>query len=173
MVIKCYNEYHDYILFFDIEFDHSKLIQFAGLLFKCIDEETYQLDETINQYITDKICYPFSEYTHISQNFLTNNGISLDDLKSSLTDELSVVNKGSFLVVSHGLKNDLKVLAENGINLSTFSDPITKKTTPIDGYCTFVNGRNILKRDNHMSLGDIATDAGYYPVSAHNAYQDA
>ena len=37
MIIKCYNENHPYLLFIDIEFDNTHLIQFAGLLFKHID----------------------------------------------------------------------------------------------------------------------------------------
>lgn len=34
MVIKCYNENHNYLLFIDVEFNDRELVQFSGLLFK-------------------------------------------------------------------------------------------------------------------------------------------
>lgn len=43
MIIKAYGEHHEYLLFIDLEFNQRKLIQFAGILFRRIDEETYQL----------------------------------------------------------------------------------------------------------------------------------
>ena len=70
MIIKAYNEKHNYLLFIDLEFSNQKLVQFAGLLFKNIDDETYQLARSINIYISQKVCYPFMEYTNITNNFL-------------------------------------------------------------------------------------------------------
>lgn len=59
MIIKCYNENHPYLLFIDIEFDNTHLIQFAGLLFKRIDTDgSYQLQTSINQYVSAKVGYP-------------------------------------------------------------------------------------------------------------------
>ncbi|MDD4251498.1 MAG: hypothetical protein PHX27_04885, partial [Candidatus ainarchaeum sp.] len=59
-------------------------------------------------------------------------------------DLLKDVDKTELLVVSHGLRNDRKVLLENFINLNY--DSIT--INPIDGYCTFNNARRILGRKN-------------------------
>ena len=39
MIIKTYNENHNYLLFIDLEFSNQDLVQFAGLLFKRIDDE--------------------------------------------------------------------------------------------------------------------------------------
>jgi len=167
MIIKCYNEDHPYILFIDLEFFNEKgknhLIQFSGLLFQRIEENIYQLKTSINQYITDKVCYPFVEYTSITNNFLKENGITLKDFQQLLfNDVLGEIDDKGILLVSHGLKNDRLVLMENDINL----------TTNIDGYCTFTNARRILGRQNHLTLQDIAEESGYYLHNAHNAYSD-
>ena len=54
MVIYCYGEHHKYLLFLDIEFDNRKLMQFAGLLFKQVEDtedgSVYQLARSGNQY---------------------------------------------------------------------------------------------------------------------------
>lgn len=169
MIIKVYNEWHDYLLFIDLEFNNRDLVQFAGLLFKKIDNDgTYQLASSINQYITTRVCYPFMEYTHISNSFLESNGIPLKDAQILIANDfLNNVNLDRLLLVSHGLKNDRSVLKENGINL------LKRDGTPVDGYCTFNNGKRILKRNHHLHLSDIAHENGYFLSMAHNAFQDA
>ena len=171
MIIKCYNDNHPYILFIDLEFFNEKgknhLIQFSGLLFQRIEENIYQCplySPGFNfQYITDKVCYPFVEYTSITNNFLKENGIPLNDFIHLLfEDVLGDVDDKELLVVSHGLKNDRLVLIENDIDL----------TSNIDGYCTFTNARRILGLTNHLTLQDIDSECGYYLHNAHNAYSD-
>ena len=61
-------------------------MQFAGLLFKWIDDETYQLMRSCNVYISQKVCYPFAEYTAITNNFLEENGIPLNDAKELIKE---------------------------------------------------------------------------------------
>lgn len=167
MIIKAYNENHRYLLFIDLEFSNQSLVQFAGLLFKRIDNETYQLADSVNVYITQKVCYPFMEYTSITNSFLQENGIPLDDARALIMDEfLHDIPLNELEVISHGLRNDRLVLTEAGINLSNYQG------APIDGYCTHINGRRILGRQNHLTLGDIAEECGYYLHAAHNAYND-
>lgn len=173
MIIKCYNEKHPYLLFLDIEFNNRDLVQFAGLLFVLIDTDgTYQLMRSCNQYITTKVCYPFMEYTNITNDFLTENGITLKDLKTIIFDDfLYDVSLNELEVISHGLKNDRIILQENGINLSTYGVEGTK-IMPIDGYCTFNNSKRILGRDTRLTAMDLAEESGYYLHQAHNAYND-
>lgn len=167
MIIKAYNENHNYLLFIDLEFSNQKLVQFAGLIFKKIDNETYQLMRSINTYITQKVCYPFMEYTNITNDFLIENGIPLEDAKSLIEEDfLGNVPLNEVKIISHGLKNDRIVLNASGINLSSY------KGKPIDGYCTYMNAKKILNRQNHLTLVDIAEESGYYLHSAHNAYND-
>lgn len=167
MIIKAYNDNHEYLLFIDLEFSNQDLVQFAGLLFKRIDDETYQLMRSLNTYISQKVCYPFMEYTHITNNFLEENGIPLQDAVALIQEDfLADVPLDQLELISHGLKNDRIVLSHAGINLSTFNDK------PIDGYCTYMNARRILERQNHLTLSDIAEECGYYLHSAHNAYND-
>ena len=174
MIIKCYNENHPYLLFIDLEFFNNReetsthLVQFAGLLFKWIDEDTYQLMSSCNEYATDRVCYPFAEYTSITNNFLLENGVPLRDMIMSIQEDfLHNIPLNEVLVISHGLKNDRLVLLENGLNFSTMPD-----NTSIDGYCTFENARKILGRKDKLTLSDLAEEAGYYLHHAHNAYND-
>ena len=167
MIIKCYNEKHPYLLFIDLEFNDKTLIQFAGLLFKKIDDEVYQLKSSYNQYITAKVCYPFMEYTNITNNFLESNGIPLKDAVSFIYEDfLNNVPLNELQVISHGLKNDRIVLQNNGINLSNYNGK------PIDGYCTFNNAKRILNRVKNLKATDLAEECGYYLHNAHNAFND-
>ncbi len=167
MIIRAYNENHNYLLFIDLEFNNQKLVQFAGLLFKRIDVETYQLMRDVNIYITQTVCYPFMEYTNITNNFLKDNGVTIEDAKALIMDDfLSDIPLNELEVISHGLKNDRLVLLTAGLNLST------AENKSIDGYCTYMNARRILGRSNHLTLVDIAEESGYYLHAAHNAYND-
>ena len=162
MIIKCYNENHDYLLFIDIEFNNLDLVQYTGLLFKWIDTETYQLMRSCNLYVTNQVCYAFAEYTSITNNFLKENGVPLEDVVDLIENNfLNGVDRSKLLLVSHGLKNDKIVLERAGLDVN------------MEGYCTFTNGRRILKRTNQLTLADIAEEAGYYLHEAHNAYNDA
>ena len=176
MIIKCYNEHHPYLLFIDLEFfsnkkdgiNYNHLVQFSGLLFQWIDDETYQLMRSCNEYVTDKVCYPFIEYTAITNSFLTENGVPLRDMIMSIEEDfLRDIPLQEVLVISHGLKNDRLIMLENGLNLSNVDGQ------PIDGYCTFENARKILDRKENLTLSDIAEECGYYLHHAHNAYNDA
>lgn len=168
MIIKCYNTNHNYLLFIDLEFNNQDLVQFSGLLFNWIDENTYQLAKSYTVYITQKVCYPFAEYTSITNNFLAQNGVSLQDATIGiLEDFLGEVPLDQLLLISHGLKNDRIVLEKAGINLTYYA-----ADKPIDGYCTFTNARRILDRTNHLTLHELAEESGYYLHNAHNAYND-
>lgn len=178
MIIKCYNEKnsHDYLLFLDIEFSKTDLVQFAGIIFKRVDTDgTFQLMRSINVYVSTQVCYPFMEYTNISNSFLKENGVPLQDAQwIILEDFLGSVNLDKLCVISHGLKNDRIVLQENGINLSNHLVEMPDKsiTKPIDGYCTFTNARRILGRQNNLKLADICEECGFYLHNAHNAFND-
>lgn len=161
MIIKCYNTEEEYLLFLDIEFNNLELVQYAGLLFKRIENETYQLMRSCNIYITTQVCYPFANYTAITNNFLKENGMPLESAQDLIyNDFLKNIPLNQMLLISHGLKNDRIVLDKAGLNTNS------------KGYCTFVNARRILERQDNLSLEAIATEAGYYLHHAHNAFND-
>lgn len=167
MIIKVYNENHPYLLFIDLEFTNQELVQFAGILFKNIDQDTYQLVGSCNQYVTTQVCYPFVEYTSITNNFLAQNGLPLKDVIATIEEDfLADINTDELLLISHGLKNDRLVLNNAGLVLRRSNGQ------PVDGYCTFNNSCRILKRQNHLTLEDIANECGYYLSHAHNAFND-
>lgn len=137
-----------------------------------IDTYTYQLASSINQYITTSVGTFFQEYTNITQDFISSNGIPLDSLKDLIFGELlKDVDLKDIEIVSHGLKNDRIVLKENDINFNFFLDK-DNKAKPIDGYCTFNNAKRILQKEKQLKLEDLAEECGYYLASAHNAYND-
>lgn len=161
MIIKCYNTQEDYLLFIDLEFNNLDLVQYAGLLFKRIDEDTYQLMRSCNIYITSQVCYAFAQYTSITNNFLKENGMPLESaVDLILNDFLKDIKHDQVLMISHGLKNDRIVLEKAGLNIKS------------KGYCTFNNGRRILERKDNLTLEAIASEAGYYLHNAHNAFND-
>lgn len=154
------NETHEYILFLDIEFDQTHLIQFAGLLFRRVNDSNYVPYRSLNVYIQRQVSNSFSRYTHISNDFLTHNGVTIDDAIWQIQDNL-LEDVDDLLLVSHGLHGDLTILQANGIYLKG------------QQYCTFEHARTILKRKTMLSLTDIAREAVIYPVLEHNAYVDA
>ena len=162
MIIKCYNEHHKYLLFMDVEFNQRDLVQFAGLLFQRIGwDGDYQLMKSCNIYITQKVCYPFAEYTSITNNFLAENGVTLQDARELIfNDLLGDVDLDDLQLISHGLKNDRLILLDK-------SDGKV-----VDGYCTFNAAKRVLERQNHLKLEDLATECGYYLHHAHNAFSD-
>lgn len=167
MIIKAYDENHPYLLFIDLEFTNQNLVQFAGLLFKRVDNFTYQLYRSCNQYVVTQVCYPFVEYTSITNDFLAQNGVPLKDMIAFIEEDfLAEVKKTDLLIISHGLKNDRLVLEKAGLNLTK------TENKPIDGYCTFNNARRILNRQNCLTLEDLAEECGYYLHNAHNAFND-
>lgn len=171
MIIKCYEEKHNWILFIDIEFEQQVLVQFAGALFKRIDDDTYQLAASINQYVAASVGTYFQEYTNLTQDFISSNGIKIESLRDLISGELlKSADIDDLLVVSHGLKNDRLVLRANGINLSTYEKNGIVK--PIAGYCTYNNAKRVLAREKRLKLEDVAEDAGYYLNQAHNAFND-
>lgn len=162
MIIKCYNTNKEYLLFLDIEFNNLDLVQYAGLLFHRIDDETYQLMRSCNLYITTQVCYAFADYTSITNNFLRENGIPLDSAVDIIeNDFLEGVQPNQLMLISHGVKNDCIVLERAGLNIDC------------DKYCTFTNARRILQRTDQLSLEALATESGYYLHHAHNAFNDA
>jgi hypothetical protein len=152
------NEQHDYVLTFDIEFDQSSIVQFAGILFKKMGNDgVFAIYRTLNTYVSCNPSYPFRAYTNLSTEFLIENGVRKEDLVQQIEDVfLKDIPLDKLLVVSHGLQSDREILIKNCINLQY--DPKTIK--PIDGYCTFTHARKILARKENLKLCDVAREAG-------------
>jgi hypothetical protein len=164
------NEQHEYVLIFDLEFDQTSLVQFAGLLFKNLGNGVYAIYRTLNTYVSCSPSYPFKSYTHLNEEFLAENGVRKEDVVQQIEDVLlKDIPLDKLLVVSHGIQSDKEILIKNCINLQY--DP--KTIRPIDSFCTFVNARRILKRQNNLKLVDVAREAGWYMDREHNAFNDA
>lgn len=160
---------YEHILIFDAEYNEGDLIQFAGLLFRKIDKDIFQIEKSFNTYVKleeGKYVNRFiQDFTGITNSFLDAFGISLTEAKEGIEDLLDV--EGSLLVVAHGLENDRRVLIGNNIDLYLRNDEV------VDGMCTYNAAKRLLNRDKKLNLTDVAADAGVFLSNGHNAFDDA
>jgi hypothetical protein len=156
---------HKHIFVCDIEYDSNKVIQFAGLLFKNVDYKNslYQIQSSINIFLKqDGISTYTRRYTGIEQQFLDNIGETEQNFIISYKELFKGTDLNDTLFVSHGSKNDRKILKNiPGLDL------------PQHSYCTYRNAKRILTRDSKLTLTDIAHEAGYFLDNAHDAFADA
>ena len=155
----------EYVLVVDTEYDNMVLMQCAGLLFKRIDEKNdiYQLAVSFNTYVTrDTVGYYANKYTGITSEFLQENGVPVEDFVTQYDAIFEGIDEDDVIFVSHGTRNDRRVLSSAGV---TFS--------PGHSYCTYKNGKKLLKRETSLTLGDIAAEGGFQLNGSHNAYYDA
>ena len=156
---------HKHVFVCDIEYDNNKVIQFAGLLFKNIDVKNslYQIDSSINTYIKqDEIGSYATRYTGIDKAVLDQYGSSQDEFLEQYAKLFANVDMDDTLFVSHGSKNDRKVLKQ-----------IVSIELPKHSFCTYRNAKRILQRDSGLTLTEVAADAGYFLDNAHDAFADS
>lgn len=155
----------DNVLIFDAEYNEGYLIQFAGILFKRVGKDVFQVSKSINTYIqleeNEKMNSFISRYTGITDNFLRSFGVPLDKGIELIEDFLQC--EGTLLVASHGLHSDVITLENNNVHL------YNEKTS---GLCTYNMAKRILKRGSRLCLSDIAIDAGMFIQNGHNALDD-
>lgn len=167
MIIYAHKTKMPYLLFIDIEFDQSTLVQFAGLLFKSIGDGVYQLARSCNKYVKHKPSYPFTQYTGLNAQFLNEYGESLQEVQDDIQQVfLDGIDLNEVAVISHGLKNDRLILKSNGIDL------LTSDRGLIRGYCTFSNAKRVLRRHTNLKLSDLCLEFGYSLNGAHSAFND-
>lgn len=153
-----------YILVLDTEYDNMVLIQCAGLLFKRIDDnDIYQLAVSFNTYVRkETVGYYANKYTGITAEFLKENGVPVEDFVNQYEAIFEGIDPNDVVFVSHGTRNDRRVLSSAGVKFS-----------PGHSYCTYKNGKRLLKRESQVALGDIAAEGGFQLNGSHNAYYDA
>lgn len=154
------------LIFFDIEYDKASLVQISLLILsQQYAQSVYALTKSLNVYVKQNrsLTSFFKWYTNITNTFLCDNGIDLavaKELVDTLILDADDIN--DTLLVSHGIKNDLDILEQNGIML---------KNVP-NHFCTYNESKKLLHRYNHLTLHDVALEAGYSPIDEHNAYGD-
>lgn len=155
-----------YVFIIDTEYDNDGLMQFAGLLFHQVDKdnEVYQLAASLNTYIyKETVNYYASKFTGITAEFLQEKGVSIEELNNNLGDIFEEVEPKEVLLVSHGVKNDRKVLKKAGI-----------KFLPEHSYCTYKNSKKLLGRKKNLKLQDVANESGFFiGDKSHDAFADA
>ena len=158
------NTQENNIIVFDIEYDGPQLVQLAFLILTKTAPNIFRVSKSFNTYINSghQLSNFFTRYTHITNEFLCDNGIDLTVARSLVQDCLLDVDPNDCIVTSHGVKNDLELLYRHGIK---FKDCKTH-------YCTYNMARKLLHRTDHLSLKAIAIEGGYYAFNEHNAYAD-
>jgi DNA polymerase III epsilon subunit-like protein len=136
----------------------------AFLILTRIEPDIYVLSKSLNLYVNQgqPLSSFFTRYTHITDDFLCDNGVDLSVARTEVMNTLLDINPDTTMIVSHGLKNDLDILTSNGINLKH------NKTH----FCTYNMAKKYLKRNERLSLKDVAVEGGYYMFNEHNAYAD-
>lgn len=160
---------YDHVLMFDAEYNEGDLIQFAGLLFRKINKDIFQIEKSFNTYVKleeGKYVNRFIEkFTGITNSFLDSFGITLKEAREGIKELIDV--EGSLLIVAHGLENDRRVLLGNDIDLYLRNDEV------IDGICTYNAAKRLLNREKNLNLTDVAADAGLFLTHGHDAFHDA
>lgn len=169
MITVFKNTTHNHVLMFDAEYNEGDLIQFAGLLFRKINKDIFQIEKSFNAYVKleeGKYVNRFIEkFTGITNSFLDSFGITLEEAKEGIKELIDV--EGSLLIVAHGLENDRRVLLGNDIDLYLRNDEV------IDGICTYNAAKRLLNREKNLNLTDVAADAGLFLTHGHDAFHDA
>lgn len=164
MLLKIPNIKEQNIILIDIEYDQSLLVQMAFLILTKIEPDIFVLSKSLNLYVKSDqtLSSFFTRYTHITNDFLCDNGVDLPVARTEVANILFDINPNTTMIVSHGLKNDLDILSSNGINLKHI------KTH----FCTYNAAKKHLQRNERLSLKDVAAEGGYYLFNEHNAYAD-
>jgi len=152
------------IIIIDTEYSEQNIIQFSALLLEKtnFNDEIYQLVSSANVYIKPEkpISYWTTQYTGLTTKFLNENGLSKEEFHDFLRKFLLTVDNDT-VIVAHGVRNDLKVLQNVGIDFQCKVE------------CTLEMSRKILKREKNLKLVDIAEASGMILNFAHNSYSDA
>lgn len=164
MNIYVSNEKSHELVFIDTEFDEQRLVQVAMIYYTkvkdCGDVTLYTIKGSCNIYIHNKISYFFTNYTGITPNFLEKYGVEEEEAIKLLNKFVSEFCECT-LLIAHGAKQDLMLLRNLGIALKNHNV-----------YCTYNQGKRILKRDNKMKLTDLCLESGNYITSCHDAFID-
>ena len=106
------------ILVFDAEYNEGDLIQFSGIMFLQVEEDIFQISKSINIYVQLEpnhfINKFIRDFTGISDNFLNENGLTLEEAQKTIQEFIGC--NGDLLFVSHGLTNDRITMENNGID---------------------------------------------------------
>lgn len=168
MIVYIPDDQHRKLLFLDTEFsgNNRDLVQAALLVLERVENDSrlFYLTASLNAYVNIPVTEGFEIYTNIKQGFLANNGISPIEMEILLNEFIDRYNLDNCdtLVIAHGLEQDLDVLNRAGCQL-----------LKVNKYDTFLKAKQILGRNNSVSLPDIVKEAGILIGGNHDAYTDA
>ena len=164
MILQLHNINYKNIIFFDIEYDKTSLVQVAFLILGAKEPNMFELKESFNVYIKPNhlLSHFFVQYTNITDAYLRDNGIDLAGARALVDGVVFDINRDETLLVGHGIDNDIRLLDNCFFSLSRFSNR----------YDTYKKAQKLLKRKTNLTLTDLAAEDGYFNFNEHNAYAD-
>ena len=152
------------IILFDIEYDHNSLVQLAFIILGAKGPEVYEVKKSFNVYMkqSHSLSQFFTSYTNINDVYLRNNGLDLPRARALVEEVVFDIEVSDTLLVGHGMDNDMRLLDEYNICLSRFSNR----------YDTYKHAKKVLKRNQRLSLAEVAAEDCYFMFDEHNAYAD-
>jgi len=164
MFVYIPNKNENKIIVLDTEYSEQKIIQFSALILQktTFNTDIYQLVSSANVFIKPEvpISHFTTKYTGLTNYFLNQNGVSQEEFHQFMKEFLEIVDHDA-VIVAHGIRNDITVLRNAGIDFQCKFD------------CTLEMSKKILKKEKNLKLTDIAQDAGLILNFAHNSYSDA
>lgn len=147
-----------HFIIFDVEYDGANLVQLGLLKFGCVEPHIFELRQSLNLYIKQRqpLSIFFQSYTGISDSFVQENGITLKEAAELVK---MLIGDSCPLIISHGVKCDLHILKQNGIDLTSYPS-----------YCTYEHSKAFSQQ---LTLAEVAVMDGFYLFNEHNAYADA
>lgn len=166
MKIQLQNIKQNNIFIFDIEYDQTLLVQLSFLILSKCEPTMFDIVQSTNIYmkVNQSLSSFFTHYTNITNAFLCDNGIDLAVARTLVRQDILNINpiKNDWLIVSHGLKNDITTLERNGFSLQGYNNR----------YCTYNHAKKLLHRNERLTLRDVAAEGKYFMFNEHNAYAD-
>lgn len=164
MVFYMRNETKPYLLAIDIEYDEQKIIQISGIMLQAIDKYIYQVCRSLNLYVRPphSLSKFVQQYTGITVDFIEKYGVELSEAHQSWEEFLEGIDKDDLLIFSHGIFQDLELLADSGFRVDDY-----------EVWDTLNMSKFVLEREQHLTLQELVSEAGLPPIQQHNAYGDA
>lgn len=164
MIIQLKNIKYKNIILFDIEYDKNSLVQVAFLILGAKEPNMFEIQKSFNVYIKQShLLSPFFvSYTNITDAYLRDNGLDLPRARALVDGVISNIDVNDTLLVGHGIDNDMRLLDKEQICLSRF----------YNRYDTYKKAKAILKRNDCLTLADVAAEDGFFMFNNHNAYAD-
>lgn len=164
MIFYMHDESKPYIVSLDIEHDERHIIQLSAIMLKNIGPSIYQICRSLNVYIktVPSVSRFVQSYTEITDKVLDTYGVTLAEAVELWDTFVGDIDKDDILLFSHGIYQDSELMYDHGFDVNDY-----------EMWDTLIMSKQIFEREDHLTLQELVTEAGFPPIRQHNAYGDA